>query len=74
MKHRSMDIPRDNCDCFQALGNGAVSTCFNDLRPNSLKQVVTASLTNARKQVLVSRVLGDDHYKEQARVTVGVTG
>ena len=37
-----------------------------------LKQVVTTPLSNARQQVLVSRFLGDDHYKELTRVTVGV--
>ena len=37
----------------------------------SLKQVVTP-LSNARQQVLVSQVLGDDHNKGLARVTVGV--
>ena len=36
-------------------------------RPNSLKQVVIAPLPNARQQVLVSRVLGDENYKELAR-------
>ena len=32
-------------------------------RPKLLKQVVKAPLPNARQQVSVSRVLGDDHYK-----------
>ena len=40
--------------------------------PNSFKQVVTAPLPNARQQEWVSRVLGDDHYKGLARVTVDV--
>ena len=40
-------------------------------RPRSLKQVVTAPLLNARQQVRVSRVLGDDHYKRMPSV-VGV--
>ena len=40
--------------------------------PNSFKQVVTAPLPNARQQEWMSRVLGDDHYKGWARVTVGV--
>ena len=33
---------------------------------------LTAPLLNARKQVWVSQVLGDDHYKGLARITVGV--
>ena len=41
-------------------------------RPKSLKQVVTAPLLNARQQMWVSWVLGDDHYKGLAHVTVGV--
>ena len=41
-------------------------------RPNSLKQVVTAPLLNAWQRVCVSRDLGNDHYKEVARITVGV--
>ena len=41
-------------------------------RPTSLKQVVTASLPNARQQVRVSRVLGNDHYKGLTLVTVGM--
>ena len=41
---------------------------FNPL----LKQVVTAPLPNARQQVRVSRVLGDDHYKGLVHITVGV--
>ena len=41
-------------------------------RPNSIKQVVIAPLTNSRHYVRVSRVLGDDHYKRMPRVTVGV--
>ena len=40
--------------------------------PNSFKLVVTALLPNARQQEWVSRVLGDDHYKGLARITVGV--
>ena len=36
------------------------------------KQVVTASLPNARQKVRVSRVLGDEHYKRMPRVKVGV--
>ena len=40
--------------------------------PNSLKQVVTAQLPNAREHVWVSRVLGYDHNIRLARVTVGV--
>ena len=40
--------------------------------PNSLKQVVRAPLPNARQQEWVSQVLGNDHYKELARDTVGV--
>ena len=39
-------------------------------RPKS--KVVTASLPNVRQQVRVSRVLGDDHNKGLACVTVGV--
>ena len=41
-------------------------------RPKSEKQVVTAPLLNARQQVRVLRVLGDDHNKRMSRVTVGV--
>ena len=41
-------------------------------RPQSLKQVLTASPPTARQMVLVSRVLGDDHYKFLARDRVGV--
>ena len=41
-------------------------------RPKSLKQVVTAPLSNARHLVCVSWVLGDDHYKRSPRLTVGV--
>ena len=37
------------------------------------KQVLTSLLFNALKQMLVSRVLGDDHFKWMSRVTVGVT-
>ena len=50
------------------------SGCSNHSRdkPKSLKQVVTAPLSNAGHWVLVSRVLGDDHYKRMPRVTVGV--
>ena len=40
--------------------------------PKMLKRVETAPLPNARQQVLVSRVLEDDHYKGLDRVTVGV--
>ena len=40
--------------------------------PKSKKQLVTAPLLNARQQVWVSRVLGDDHYKRMSRVTVGL--
>ena len=40
--------------------------------PKSFKQVVTGPLPNARQQVRLSRVLGDDHYKRMTRVTVGV--
>ena len=32
-------------------------------RPKLLKQVVTAPLLNARQQVWVPRILGDDHYR-----------
>ena len=39
-------------------------------RPMSFKEVVTAPLPIARPQV--SLVLGDDHYKGLARVTVDV--
>ena len=41
-------------------------------RQKSLEQVVTAPLPNAQQQVWVSRVLGDDHYKGLACVTVDV--
>ena len=41
-------------------------------RPKYYKQVVTAPQLNARPWVLVSRVLGYDHYKRMPRVTVGV--
>ena len=41
-------------------------------RPKSLKQAVTVPLPNARHEVWVSRVLGDDRYKRMPRVTVGV--
>ena len=41
-------------------------------RPKCIKQVVIAPLPNARQQVWVSRVLGDDHYKGLARVKVGI--
>ena len=42
-------------------------------RPKSLKLVATASLwPNARQQVWMLRVLGNDHYKRLARVTVDV--
>ena len=40
--------------------------------PKLRKQVVTCPLLNARQQVWVSHVLGDDHYKRKPRVTVGV--
>ena len=40
--------------------------------PNSLKQVVRAPIPNAWQQKWVSQVLGNDHYKGLARVTVGV--
>ena len=46
-----------------------------DSRPRqkkSWKRVVTATLLNVRQQVWVSRVLGDDHFKRMALVTVGV--
>ena len=33
-------------------------------RPMSLKQIVRAPMTNARQQVRVLRVLGDDHYNK----------
>ena len=39
-------------------------------KPKSLKQLATAPLPKAQQQV--TRVLGDDHYKGLARVTVGV--
>ena len=42
-------------------------------RTESFKLVVTASLRpNARQQVWMLRVLGNDHYKRLARVIVGV--
>ena len=41
-------------------------------RCKSWKQVVTATLLNVQQQVWASRVLGDDHFKRMARVTVGV--
>ena len=41
-------------------------------RPMSLKQVVTAPLPNARSTGVSVTVLGDDHYKGLARVTVSV--
>ena len=41
-------------------------------RPKSLKQVVTAALPNARQEMRLSRVLGDEHYKRMPRVTVGL--
>ena len=37
-----------------------------------LKQVVIVTLPIARQPSVVSRVLGDDHYKRMPRVTVGV--
>ena len=40
--------------------------------PNSLKQVVTVPQLNARQQVWVSWVLGDEHYKRMNRVTASV--
>ena len=41
-------------------------------RPKSLNRKVTAPLPNARNWVVVSRVLGDDHYERMLRVTVVV--
>ena len=41
-------------------------------KSKSLKQIATSSHPNARQQVWVSRVLGDDYYKGFARVTVVV--
>ena len=41
------------------------------VRPKTLKQVVTASLTTARHYVWAPRVLDDDHYKRMPRFTVG---
>ena len=48
--------------------------CSNSGRDGSkfVKQIVTAPLPNARQWVRVSRILGDDHYKQMPRVTVGV--
>ena len=42
-------------------------------RPKSLKQGDTFPLLNAQRQVGVTRVLGDYHYKEIPRVELGVT-
>ena len=43
-------------------------------RSKSFKQGVTAQLPYARQQVLVSRVLDDEHYNRliRTRVTVGL--
>ena len=49
---------------------GCSNPSFN--RPKSLKQVVTAPLTNTRHSVWVSRVLTDDHYIRMTRFTLGV--
>ena len=40
--------------------------------PNSLIQVVRVPISNAWQQQWVSQVLGNDHYKGLARITVGV--
>ena len=55
-----------------ALHAGDRGLVFGRVRPKSLKQVVTAPLPNARKQVWVLRLLADDHYKGLALVTVSV--
>ena len=41
-------------------------------RPKSFKHVVAALLPNAWQWVWVSRVLGDDYYKQMTPVTVGL--
>ena len=48
--------------------------CSNPSRysPMSLKQAVTAPQPNALQYVRVSQVLGDGHYKQMPRVTVGL--
>ena len=52
----------------------AESWCVNPSRdrPKSLEQVMTTPLPDAWLKVRVSRVLGDDHYKQMPRVTEGV--
>ena len=54
--------------CMRKIG------CLNPSRdkPNSLKQVVTAPLANAREQVWESRIFGNEHYKCKPRVTISV--
>ena len=59
-------------ECFPRMREiGVRSPVATDLI-NSLKQVVSAPLPNARQQVRVSPFLGDDHYKWLTRVAVGV--
>ena len=61
----------DSCRAFASHAGDQRSIPDRD-RPKSIIQAVTAALPNARQQVWVSRVLGDDHYKRMPRVIVGV--
>ena len=66
-----------NIPLYKKLPAAAVENSVRAFAPQAkdlvLKRVVTAPLPIARQLVLMSRVLGDDHYKRMPRVIVGVT-